>query len=83
MFINVVCCLGCDRPSGHLFVPASLVTFYLCLSYFILAVPMRECMYGKTLVHEVPLSIAILKVLPFSLFTVGETKHARRTLFMV
>ena len=53
MFIIIVFRLGCDRPSGLLlFVSAvllSMLTPLFCasssisLSYFILAVPMREC----------------------------------------
>ena len=55
-FIFIVFWLGCDRPSGLLlFVPAvvfSILVPLFCvsssvsLSYFILAVPMRECL-GK------------------------------------
>ena len=58
MFIIIVFCLGCDRPSGLLFfvltsffVPSSSVS----LSYF------RFCcsnarVFGKTLVHQFPIS---------------------------
>ena len=56
MFIIIVFRLGCDRPSGlHLFVPAVLFSILtplffssasVLLSYFILAVSMRECL-GK------------------------------------
>ena len=64
LFIIIVFWLGCDRPSGLLlFVPA-LLFFVLTplfqppssvsLSYFILAVPMP--VFGKTLVHEIPIS---------------------------
>ena len=63
MFIIIVFRLGCDRPSGLLlFVPAvlfSILTPLFCpassvsLSYFILAVPMRECLGS-------PFPIAIL-----------------------
>ena len=65
MFIIIVFRLGCDTTSGLLlFVPAVLfsiltplfrVSSSVSLSYFILAVPMCECL-GKTLVHEFPVS---------------------------
>ena len=54
MFIIIVFCLGCDRPSGLLlFVRALLLSILtllflpsssVSLSYFVLAVPMRECL---------------------------------------
>ena len=55
MFINIVFWFGCDRPSGLLlFVPITLLPSILSplflpsspvsLSYFILAVPIRECL---------------------------------------
>ena len=69
MFIIVVFRLGCNRPSGLLlFVPAVLffiLTIFFCpsssvsLSYFILAVPMRECL-GKHSCMSFPFPIAIL-----------------------
>ena len=68
MFIIIVFRLGCDRPSGLLFMPAvlfSVVTPLFCpsssvsLSYFILAVPMRECL-GKHSCMGSPFPIAIL-----------------------
>ena len=56
LFIIIVFRLGCDRPSGLLlFVPALLLSILTplvlpsssaSLSYFVLAVPMRECL-GK------------------------------------
>ena len=65
-FIIIVFWLGCDRPSGLLFVPAVLFFSYsrvssvcLRLSYFILAVPMRECL-GKHSCMSSPFPIAIL-----------------------
>ena len=78
MFIIIVFRLGCDRPSGLLlFVPAvlfSILTPLYCvsssvsLSYFILAVPLRECL-GKHSCMSSPFPIAILMVLPhFSLW---------------
>ena len=51
MLIIIVFLLGSDRPSGLLFFRArfisvhthsSLLTVFVCLSYFILALPMRE-----------------------------------------
>ena len=69
MFIIIVFRLGCDRPSGLLlFVPAvlfSILTPLFCVSssvswtYFILAVPMRECL-GKHSCMSSPFPIAIL-----------------------
>ena len=69
MFIINVFSLGCDRPSGRLiFVPALLLSILtplflpsssLSLSYFILAVPMRECL-GKQSYMSSPIPIAIL-----------------------
>ena len=69
MFIIIVFRLGCDRPSGLiLFVPAilfSILTPLFCLSssvslsYFILAVPMRECL-GKHSCMSSQFPIAIL-----------------------
>ena len=69
MFIIIVFRLGCDRPSGFLlFVPTvlfSILTPLYCvflsvsLSYFILAVPMRECL-GKHSCTSSPFPIAIL-----------------------
>ena len=69
MFIIVVFRLGCNRQSGlFLFVPAvlfSILTLLFCpsssvsLSYFILAVPMRECL-GKHSCMSSPFPIAIL-----------------------
>ena len=69
LFIIIVFWLGCDRPTGLLlFVPA-LVLFILTplflpsssvsLSYFVLAVPMREC-FGKHSCMSSPCPIAIL-----------------------
>ena len=69
MFIIIVFRLGCDRPSGLLlFVPAvlfSILTPLFCpsssasLPYFILAVPMRECL-GKHSCMSSPFPTAIL-----------------------
>ena len=69
MFIIIVFRLGCDRPSGLLlFVPAvlfSTLTPLFCpsssvsLTYFVLAVPMRECL-GKHSCTSSPFPIAIL-----------------------
>ena len=52
--INIIFCLGRDRPSGHpFFVPTLLLsilkplflpTSSVSLSYFILAIPMHECL---------------------------------------
>ena len=69
MFIIIVFRLGSNRPSELLlFVPAvlfSILTPLFCvsssvsLSYFILAVPMRECL-GKPSCMSSPFPIAIL-----------------------
>ena len=64
MFIIIVFRLGCDRPSGLLlFVSAVLFPYSrlssVPLSYFILAVPMRECL-GKHSCMSSPFPIAIL-----------------------
>ena len=68
MFIILVFRLGCDRPLGLLlFVPAvlfSILTPLFCvssvsLSYFILTVPMRECL-GKHSCMSSQFPIAIL-----------------------
>ena len=75
LFIIIVFWLGCDRPSGLLlFVPALLLSAvtplflpssFFSLSYFVLAVPMRECL-GK-LLHEFPMSYSHTEwYLPFS-----------------
>ena len=69
MFIIVVFRLGCSRASGlFLFVPAvlfSILTPLFCpylsvsLSYFIISVPMRECL-GKHSCMSSTFPIAIL-----------------------
>ena len=69
MFINNVFGLGQFRPWGLLFhfVPALLLSIltplflpsFVSLSYFILAVPIRECL-GKHLCTSSPFPIAIL-----------------------
>ena len=69
MFIIIVFRLGCDRSSGLLlFVPTVLffiLTPLFCVSssvslyYFILAVPIRECL-GKHSCMSFPFPIAIL-----------------------
>ena len=69
MFIIIVFWLGCDRPSGLLlFVPDLLFSILtplflppssVSLSYFILAVPMLECL-GKHACMSSPFPIAIL-----------------------
>ena len=81
MFIIIVFRLGCDRPSGLLlFVPAvrfTILTSLFCpsssvsLSYFILAVSMRECL-GKKSCMSSPFPIAILKGTSSSLSLVQE-----------
>ena len=69
LFIIIVFCLGCDRPSGHLFfvpdllfsilTPLFLPPSSVSLSYVILAVPMRKCL-GKRSCMSSPFPIAIL-----------------------
>ena len=96
----IVFWLGSDRLPGllsfrarftSLHTHASLLTFRLYLSYFVLAVPVPEClgkyscmsarMFGKTLVHEFPISYSHTEwYFLFSFFGARETKHAQRTL---
>ena len=69
MFIIIVFRLGCDRPSVLLlFVPAVLSSILMplfcasssvSLSYFIVAVPMRECLRKHSCMSS-PFPIAIL-----------------------
>ena len=69
LYIITVFRFGCDRPSGLLlFVPALLLSMLtplflpsssVYLSYFVLAVPMRECL-GKHSCMSSPCPIAIL-----------------------
>ena len=69
LFIIIVFWLGCGRPTGLLlFVPALLLSIFtplfspsssVSLSYFVLAVPMRECL-GKHSCMRSPFPIAIL-----------------------
>ena len=69
MFIIVAFWLGCVTPSGLIFFVTALLLSILTplflpsssvfLSYFILAVPMRECL-GKHLCTSSPFPIAIL-----------------------
>ena len=68
MFIINVFLLGCDRPSELLlFVPALLLSILtpllpsssVSLSYFVLAVPMRECLGNHSCMSS-PCPIAIL-----------------------
>ena len=69
MFVTIVFRLGYDRPSGLLlFVPAvlfSILSPLFCVSssvswsYFILAVPMRECLRKHSCMSS-PFPIAIL-----------------------
>ena len=71
LFIIIVFWFGCDRPSGLLLLLSMLTPLFLpslsvSLCYFVLAVPMRECL-GKTLVHEFPMSYSYTEwYLPFS-----------------
>ena len=68
MFIILLFSFGGDRPSG-LFFRARFTSFYthplfllsssVSLSYFIIAVPMRECL-GKHTCMSSPFPIAIL-----------------------
>ena len=69
LFIIIVFWLGCDRPLGLLlFVPVLLLSILtplflpsssVSLPYFVLAVPMRECL-GKHSCMSSPCPIAIL-----------------------
>ena len=74
MFIIIVFGLGCDRPSGLLFFVRALLLSYsrlssylssVSLSYFILAVPMRECL-GNTHAQVLDLPEPYLMVFIFS-----------------
>ena len=81
MFINIVFCFGSDRLSGRLsFVPAVLFSILtplflpsksVSLSYFILAVPMRECL-GKHSCMSSPFPIAVVNDISFFLSLVQE-----------
>ena len=81
MFIIIVFRLGCDRPSGLLlFVAAVLFSILkplfspsssVSLSYFILAVPMRECL-GKYSCMSSLFPIAILNGTSSFLYLVQE-----------
>ena len=74
MFIIFVFWSGCDRPSGLFFcvpavrlsilTPLFLPSSSVSLSYFILAVPIRECL-GKHSCTSSPFPIAKLMVLAF------------------
>ena len=78
-FIIIVFVLGCDRKLGLLlFVPALLLSILtpvflpsssVSLSYFVLAVPMRECL-GKHSCMSSPFPVAILNATV--LFSWGE-----------
>ena len=79
LFIIIVFCLGCDRPSGLLlFVPALILSILtplflpspsVSLSYFVLAVPMLECL-GK---HSRMSSLCPIAILNGTfLFSLGE-----------
>ena len=91
MFINVVYGLGTDRQSGLLsFVSAFLFSLLtplflpscVSLSYFILAVPMRECL-RKHSCTSAPFPIAILVLPIFSLwFKRKLNMHAHRRLLL-
>ena len=68
IFIYIVFSLGSDRPQGLLFLSAhftsfhthtTLLTFFVCFSYFIQTVPMREYL-GKDLCIPTLFPIAIL-----------------------
>ena len=69
MFIYIVFLLRCDKPFGLLsFTPALLLSLLtplflpcssFCLPYFVLAVPMRNCL-GKRSFMINPFPIAIL-----------------------
>ena len=57
LFIIIVFWLGCDRPSGLLmFVPALLLTIFVCLFVLFRSCCSHACVFGKTLVHEFPMS---------------------------
>ena len=80
MFIIIVFWLGCDRLSGLLSLVPALLFFVLApvlsslsvpLSYFSLAVPMRECL-GKHSCMSSPCHIAILNDTWFFLSLVQE-----------
>ena len=65
LFINIVFWLGCDRPSGHLFfralfaffhTHASLFTSFVCFFILFHSRCSHAQVFGKTLVHEFPIS---------------------------
>ena len=77
MFI-IVFSLGCDRPSGLLFiVPALLLSiltplFLSCSCFFILFHPCcsNARVFGQTFVHEFPISCSHAEL--YLLFSLGE-----------
>ena len=65
MFIIILFWLGCDRPSGLLFfrarlaffhIQASLLTSFVCFFILFHSCCSHTHMFGKTLVHEFPIS---------------------------
>ena len=90
MFIIIVFRLGCDKPSGLLlFVPAvlffhthaSLLSVFVCLIVLFNSCCPHARVFGKTLVHEFPISYSHTECyFLISLFGAREYKHAQRTL---
>ena len=82
--------LGCDRPSGLLlFVPAvlffhthaSLLSVFVCLIVLFHSCWSHTWVFGKTLVHEFPVSYSHTEWYSlFSLFGAREYKHAQLAL---
>ena len=65
MYIIIVFWLGCDRPSGRFFFRARFAFFHahasLLTSFVCFLILFRSCcnhaqVFGKTLVHEFPIS---------------------------
>ena len=80
MFIIIVFWLGCDRPSG-LFIRArctffhthaSLLYVFVCLIVLFHSCCSHAWVFGKTLLHEFPVPIAILNGTSSFLFLVQE-----------
>ena len=74
--------LSCPLYFFSILTPLLLPSSCVSLSYFILAVPIRECL-GKHLFMSFPFPIAVLNGTSFfSLFGARETKHSQRTLLL-
>ena len=79
MFIIVVFWLGCDRPSGHLFfvtLSSYLLRLFLYLISFLL---FPGAVFGKTLVHEFPISYSHTECYTFFFQSVKAMNNWKRS----